>query len=124
MKKIIQWIKESNHYKYIICVGIVAIIAYIMQLFNCPIEIIVIGAIAVSLEYKHIICIGVVAIIAYIMQLLNYPIEIIVGGVIAVSLEYKDYAHGGKFDWQDIIASMIGAIIVLTIRLILQYVIC
>lgn len=87
MKKIIQWIKESNH-------------------------------------YKHIICVGVVAIIAYIMQLLNYPIEIIVGGAIAVSLEYKDYAHGGKFDWQDIIASMIGAIIVLTIRLILQYVIC
>lgn len=79
MKKIIQWIKESNHYKHIICVGVVAIIAYIMQLLNCP-------------------------------------IEIIVGGVAAVSLEYKDYAHGGKFDWQDIIASMIGAIIVLIIR--------
>ena len=40
-----------------------------------------------------------------------------------VSLEYKDYAHGGKFDWQDIIASMIGAIIVLIIRLSLEYVI-
>ena len=31
----------------------------------------------------------------------------------------NDYAHGGKFDWQDIIASMIGAIMFLTIRLIL-----
>ena len=86
MKKIIQWIKESNHYKHIICVGIVVIIAYIIQLLNCP-------------------------------------IEIIVGGAVAVSLEYKDYAHGGKFDWQDIIASMIGAIIVLIIKLSLEYVI-
>ena len=57
------------------------------------------------------------------MMLLKCPIEIIVGGAIAVSLEYKDYVHGGKFDWQDIIASMIGAIIVLIIRLSLEYVI-
>ena len=56
-------------------------------------------------------------------MLLKCPIEIIVGGAVAVSLEYKDYAHGGKFDWQDIIASMIGAIIVLIIRLSLEYVI-
>ena len=86
MKKIINWIIDSNHYKHIICVGLVAIIAYIMMLLKCP-------------------------------------IEIIVGGAVAVSLEYKDYAHGGKFDWQDIIASMIGAIIILIIRLSLEYVI-
>ena len=66
---------------------------------------------------------GLVAIIAYILMLLKCPIEIIVGGAVAISLEYKDYAYGGKFDWQDIIASMIGAVIVLIIRLSLEYVI-
>lgn len=76
-----------------------------------------------SNHYKHIICTGQAVIIAYVLMSINCPIEIIVGGAVAVSLEYKDYAHGGKFDWQDIIASMIGVIIVLTIRLILQYVI-
>ena len=86
MKKIINWIINSNHYKHIICVGLVAIIAYIMMSLKCP-------------------------------------IEIIVGGAVAVSLEYKDYVHVGKFDWQDIIASMVGAIIVLIIRLSLEYVI-
>ena len=86
MKKIINWIMDSNHYKHIICVGLVAIIAYIMMLLKCP-------------------------------------IEIIVPAVVAVSLEYKDNAHRVKFDWQDIIASMIGAIIVLIIRLLLEYVI-
>lgn len=86
MKNIINWIISSNHYKHIICVGLVVIIAYLMMLLKCP-------------------------------------IEIIVGGAVAVSLEYKDYAYRGKFDWQDIIASMIGAIIVLIIRLLLEYVI-
>ena len=76
-----------------------------------------------SNHYKHIICVGLVAIRAYIMMLLKCPIETIVGGAVAVSLEYKDYAYGEKFDWQDIIASMIGAIIVLIIRLSLEYVI-
>lgn len=66
MKNIIQFFKDSNHYKHLI------------------------GGFILGLLSNSIYC------------------AILTGSSVAAALEYKDKLWGGKFDWIDLIITLIG----------------
>ena len=43
---------------------------------------------------------------------------------VAVGMEYKDWKNGGKFDWLDIAATMIGGLIGQILQLCIIFIIC
>ena len=42
---------------------------------------------------------------------------------VAVGMEYKDWKNGGKFDWLDIVATMIGGLIGQILQLCIIFII-
>lgn len=43
---------------------------------------------------------------------------------VAVGMEFKDWQNGGKFDWLDIAATMIGGLIGQILQLCIIFIIC
>ena len=86
MKKIINFLKESNRWLHLIggalaALGVAFLSLMILVTFGATIAIPLIAILAVSL--------------------------------IAVALEIKDVQGGGKFDWTDLSVTIIGAILIL-----------
>lgn len=86
MKKIINFLKESNRWFHLIG-GALAVLAVA---FLSPMILVTFGA---------IIAISLIAI-----QAVSF---------IAVALEMKDVQGGGKFDWTDLAVTIIGSILIL-----------
>ena len=42
---------------------------------------------------------------------------------VAMGMEYKDYAYGGKWDWLDILATVLGGIVGQALQILLLYLI-
>ncbi len=60
---------------------------------------------------KHIYCGFLVSIGIGIFIRIGVNPEIMISFVAGMCLEYKDKAHGGKFDIQDLIATILGGVI-------------
>ena len=86
MKKIINFLKESNRWLHLIVGALAALAVAFLSLM-------------ILVAFGAIITIPLIAI-----QSVSF---------IAVALEMKDVQGGGKFDWTDIAVTIIGAILIL-----------
>ena len=84
MKKIINFLKESNRWLHLIGGALAALaVAFLSQM--------------ILVAFGATIAIPLIAILAI--------------SLIAVALEIKDVQGGGKFDWTDLAVTIIGAIL-------------
>ena len=86
MKKIINFLKESNRWLHLIGGALAALAVALLSLM-------------ILVTFGTTIAIPLIAILAV--------------SLIAVALEIKDVQCGGKFDWTDLAVTIIGAILIL-----------
>lgn len=86
MKKIINFLKESNRWLHLIGGALIALAVAFLSLM-------------ILVAFGAIIAIPLIAIQAVVF--------------VATALEVKDVQGGGRFDWTDIAVTIIGAILIL-----------
>lgn len=51
-----------------------------------------------------------------------FPLTILLVGGLACGMEFKDRAYGGKWEWLDILATILGGIVGQTLQVLLIYI--